>query len=537
MFAVPYSLRDHFPPVSTEDWLAAIGRAASSAGALEWDCDGLALRPFYRAADVEAAPDPGITRGWQICERIDADDAAAARRLAAASLEGGARALALRFRSAPAAGEPEALLRAAAATGAALHWEGPPDGLAAFLGSKAPGGAPLRGSLLSEPVTCRLRGGGSLSAGSLAALSEGLEAPAFRALGIDAAAFHERGAGPSEELALALGAASELLIRLADRNVPAARAAGAISFRVAVGTRFFPEIAKLRALRLLARQLFDAFGAQQAVPHVFAVATTYWHTTIDPRSNLVRATTQAIAAVTGGCDTLLVPPLAGLDARLSRQLQLMLMHEAHLGRVADSAAGSYFVEHLTDRLARAAWDRFREIEAQGGLQQMERSGALRGSLERARQEQEREMRTAGRLMVGVNAYASAIGTPEMRPDAGPAAPFEALRLRTRQRPLRAVLMRGGSSRLRRLAVDALASAGIACDEEPDGNEAPARDMIVAVLPDYDTAALCRTQPLPVVAVAAERPRAPVAGAACCLFPGMDIPAVMGSLLDTLGHAS
>ena len=536
MIAAPYSLRDHFPPVTTADWLAAVRQAAGSAEELDWDCDGLSVRPLYRAADIEAPPDPGITGGWDICERIDADDPAGVRAAAMEALDGGAHALAFGGPLGAPRAELEALLRGLVTRGAALHWEGPSASALDSLLKCAPEGADLRGSLVSEPVTCRLRGRRSTSYDRLAALAEKPGAPGFRALGIDAAALHERGAGPLDELALALAAARELLIQLADRGLPAARTAGSISFRVAIGPSFFPEIAKLRALRLMARQLFDDSGAPEADVDVFAVATTYWHAGIDHRTNLVRATTQAIAAVIGGCDTLLVPPLAGLNARSSRQLQLMLAHEAHLGRVADAAAGSYFMEHLTDRLARAAWDRFRRIESRGGLLEMERSGALKDVLGRALKERDAQYRTASRSMVGVNAYASLDSAPEISPGTGPAAPFEALRRRTRDRPPRAVLLRGGSGLLRRLARDVLATAGIACCEEEPGGDSGVPDMVVAALPGHDTANLSRAQPHPVVAVTEERPPAPVAGAAACLYPGMDIPAVMGGLLDTLGYA-
>ncbi len=536
MIAAPYSLRDHFPPATTADWLAAARQAAGSAEKLDWDCDGLVVRPLYRAADVKTAPDTGITGGWDICERIDAEDAAAARAATMEALEGGAQALAFGCRHSPARADLEALLRIPIARGAAVHWEGPSDGVRDSLLTCTPGGADLRGSLVSEPVTCRLRGSRSTGYDRLAALAEQGGTPGYRILGIDVAAFHESGAGARQELALALAAARELLTQLADRGVGAACTAGAISFRVAIGPSFFPEIAKLRALRLLARQLFNASGAAEAAVDVFAVASTYWHAGMDPRFNLVRATAQAIAAVIGGCDTLLVPPIAGLGARSSRQLQLMLAHEAHLGRVADAAAGSYFIEHLTDRLARAAWDRFRQIESRGGLLEIERSGALEAALGRALKKREKQYRSASRIMVGVNAYTSSGSAPEAVRGAGPAAPFEALRRRTKDRPPRAVLLRGGSGRLRRLAQDVLATAGIACSEEESDGASGIPDMVVAILPEHDMARLSREQPHPVVAVAEEGPHAPIAGSAACLYPGMDIPAVLGDLLDTIGYA-
>ena len=93
----------------------------------------------------------------------------------------------------------------------------------------------------------------------------------------------------------------------------------------------------------------------------------------DVHLNLVHGTVAAAAAVIGGCDALVVHPFdAALgpptDAayRLARGTGLVLRHEAHLGAVADPAAGAYHVEALADKLARAGWEAFREEERKRG---------------------------------------------------------------------------------------------------------------------------------------------------------------------------
>ena len=85
----------------------------------------------------------------------------------------------------------------------------------------------------------------------------------------------------------------------------------------------------------------------------------------DRYSNLLRVTTEAMAAAIGGCQRLTVEPF-GFDAHLALNVQRILRDEAHLDAVADPAGGSYYIEALTDAVAREAWKLFQQVEAEGG---------------------------------------------------------------------------------------------------------------------------------------------------------------------------
>ncbi len=87
--------------------------------------------------------------------------------------------------------------------------------------------------------------------------------------------------------------------------------------------------------------------------------------THDPYTNLLRATTEAMSAAIGGADTMLVEP-HGYDAHLAINVQRILAEEAHLDAVADPAGGSYYIEAITDALAREAWTQFQALEAARG---------------------------------------------------------------------------------------------------------------------------------------------------------------------------
>ena len=128
--------------------------------------------------------------------------------------------------------------------------------------------------------------------------------------------------------------------------------------------------------------------------------------------NLLRGTVAGFAAGVGGADAVTVAPFdAALGSstpfsrRIARNTQSLLVMEAHLARVIDPAGGSWFVESLTDALARAAWAFFQELEAAGGAVAALDSGlvadAHRGRPGRAG---EGRPRPAGRRVTGVSEF-------------------------------------------------------------------------------------------------------------------------------------
>src|SRR5690606_16490695 len=128
--------------------------------------------------------------------------------------------------------------------------------------------------------------------------------------------------------------------------------------------------------RLWARVLeLSGVPEEQRRSATFARTSDRMLAAVDPWTNMLRATTAGFAAAVGGADGLTVAPFdtvvadamgaagpGGLGRRIARNTQLVLQEESGLRRVADPAGGSWFVESLTDELARAAWVRLQQIE-------------------------------------------------------------------------------------------------------------------------------------------------------------------------------
>jgi len=152
----------------------------------------------------------------------------------------------------------------------------------------------------------------------------------------------------------------------------------------------------------------------------------------DSFANVLRATTEALAAVIGGCDSLEVRPFR-FSNRLAMNIQRLLQEESHLDRVADPAGGSYYVEWLTDALADQGWRLFQQVEAEGGYTKAKDS--IDRALAESRAARDKAVSSRRRTLVGVNNYPDlneTIGESVEVPQSiwRAASAFERLRLRT-----------------------------------------------------------------------------------------------------------
>lgn len=310
---------------------------------------------------------------------------------------------------------------------------------------------------------------------------------------------HEAGAHAVEELAIALAAGVE---RLAQTDVARTvdEAARGIRFVFAVGSNYFFEIAKLRAARLLWAQAvaaFDPADMNSCRMHLHVRTSRLNKSLCDPYTNLLRVTTEAMSGAIGGCDILTVEPF-GFDAHLALNLQRVLAEEVHLNAVADPAGGSYYIEALTDALAREAWKLFQKIESEGGYTEALASGSLATLVSKTRAAREKAVSSRRRTLVGVNNYPS-LNERDLEPrprfdqDAAPfplfrlAEPFEKIRERTAQharqtgRVPQVLLLKRGDLKMRmaraQFALNFFGCAGFEITESEDDAGTKA-DLIV-----------------------------------------------------------
>ena len=226
---------------------------------------------------------------------------------------------------------------------------------------------------------------------------------------------HEAGAQAVQELGYALAAGVERLAKLSAEK-PVDLAAGEIDFVFAVGPTYFFEIAKLRAARLLWAQAVTAFGPadEDSCRMRLAVRTSQRNKSAlrSIHQPAARHHRSAFGGI-GGCDQLTVEPFA-FDPHLALNVQRILKEESHLDAVADPAGGSYYIEALTDSLAREGLEaipacRSRRRLFGGAGFRIDRRRRLRKAAPREKRQSVRARRT----LVGVNNYPNvAEKTPE-----------------------------------------------------------------------------------------------------------------------------
>ncbi|WP_228001340.1 methylmalonyl-CoA mutase family protein [Nocardia australiensis] len=186
-------------------------------------------------------------------------------------------------------------------------------------------------------------------------------------------------------------------------------------FQFSQANDFFEEIAKIRAMRRIwATTMHEEFGAEDPRSmHVRIHSHTSGAvlTAQQPLVNLIRTSIHALGAVIAGTQAMEVSAydealaIPSLEAHtLALRVQQVIQEETNVTAVSDPLAGSYYVEALTDQVARRAMEIADEVEKQGGYVAAQQSGWIRSEVE-ASSEHWRDMVNRGeRRIVGLNCY-------------------------------------------------------------------------------------------------------------------------------------
>ncbi|MEV6694610.1 methylmalonyl-CoA mutase subunit beta [Micromonospora sp. NPDC051196] len=337
--------------------------------------DGIRIDPLYTADDVTVSwEQPGVTpftRGsrppgtpWEVRQRHDDTDPQRCATAIRNDVAGGVDSVWL---SVGPAGIPldalPVVLEAVDLRRTTVVLDAGPDVADAFAALCAGGVAPSGNLGLDPALFPEL------------ALRCATELPGMRAVTVDATVHHDAGGSDADELGCALAAGVTHLRALVVAGLRVPQALGQMEFRYAATADQFLTIAKLRAARRLWARVAQLCGAPEAgAQRQHAVTSSVMMTARDPWTNMLRTTVAAFSAAVGGADAITVQPydscLGVSDEparRLARNTLAVLREEAHLGRVADPAGGSWYVESLTDELAQRAWQWFTDIERAGGM--------------------------------------------------------------------------------------------------------------------------------------------------------------------------
>jgi methylmalonyl-CoA mutase len=157
-------------------------------------------------------------------------------------------------------------------------------------------------------------------------------------------------------------------------------------------------------------------GDDEAQMYIHA-ETSFWNKTVyDPYVNILRTTTEAMSSVLGGVDSLTVLPFdltyeepTAFAERIARNQQILLKGEVHLDKVADPAAGSYYIENLTDSICREAWKLFQEVESKGGFVEAFYEGFIQDAIVTTAMQRDQNIAHRKEVLLGTNLYPDSTG--------------------------------------------------------------------------------------------------------------------------------
>ncbi|WP_050615691.1 methylmalonyl-CoA mutase family protein [Bacillus testis] len=238
--------------------------------------------------------------------------------------------------------------------------------------------------------------------------------PGVKTIAVNTEVLHNAGAHAVQELAAGLATASEYIHQAARNGLSADFIAEHAVFTFAIDSRFFMNVAKLRAARRLWSWMGAEFGgdASRFKMNIHSETSSFTATMFDPYVNVLRTANQAFAAVIGGTQSLevspydrfLAPPSA-FSERLARNIHLLLKEETQVDKVIDPAGGSFYIERLTDELAERAWELFLDIEERGGILSVLKTGWLQEQIAKTREQKNKDAAVRKQHLIGVNVYA------------------------------------------------------------------------------------------------------------------------------------
>ena len=238
--------------------------------------------------------------------------------------------------------------------------------------------------------------------------------PKWNSISISGYHMQEAGADAVHELAFTLADGKAYVQSALDRGLDVDDFAGRLSFFFGIGMDFYPEIAKLRAARVLWHEIMQGFGAKKPKSLMLRThcQTSGWSLSAqDPYNNIIRTTIEAMAAGFGGTQSLhtnsfdeaLALPTP-FSARLARNTQLILAEETGIPHVVDPWAGSYMMERLTADLLTRAREVMLEVEREGGMAKAIEKGMPKRRIEEAAARRQSRIDSGTEVIVGVNRY-------------------------------------------------------------------------------------------------------------------------------------
>jgi methylmalonyl-CoA mutase len=438
-------LFEEFPPIEKQAWKDLIIKDLNGGDynkKMVWrSIDGLETEPFYTGEDLKginytaAAPssfpfvrgNKTIDNSWEICQSINASDVVAANAKAKEYITKGVQGIEFLLDFMDDADDFSKLLDGIDIESISLHFLGAHsysiliELLKDYCKSKNIDTHKVKGSFNFDSFAYYLLNGEYYNSCSdnmneLKCLFDetAKHFSQFKVLTINGHHFHNAGASIVQELAFTLASAHEYLVKMLEKNLKAADMLPFFRLSFATGSSYFPEIAKIRAARLLWAYITRHYvpgNEELAQVDIHSVSSLWNKTIFDSYNNMLRSTTETMSAVLGGSNSINTLPFDAtykasdvFSERIARNIQHMLRDESYLDKVIDPGAGSYYIETLTLNIAQHTWELFRQIEDKGGFIKAMESGFIFEEIKKTATERYNLIASRRSSVLGVNQY-------------------------------------------------------------------------------------------------------------------------------------
>ena len=253
----------------------------------------------------------------------------------------------------------------------------------------------------------------------------GTNYPNFKAVSISGAIYLDSGSNQVQEIAYTLNSLVFLIENLGRKGIDAPTILNNLHVELAIGSEYFIEIGKFRAFHNLLQEIAKKYGVSDFLLNLTA-KTSIWNKTItDANTNMLRATTEAMSAILGNVDGILIDAYdkeygipTDFSSRIAGNIAIILKEESYFGKVSNPVDGSYYIEEVTSKIATKALELFKSIESSGGFYASFEEELIQQQIADIRFEKIKLISQRRLALVGVNKYPNLMETilPSMLSD-------------------------------------------------------------------------------------------------------------------------
>jgi methylmalonyl-CoA mutase len=409
-------LFDEFNEVSSKEWKQKIQvdlKGADYNETLIWkNLEGIDVKPFYHQDDFKVAfkEIPGFPKDWNVAQSIFIDDEKIANHLILDSIKRGAEAIVLKANN---EFNIEQVFNQFLGKNTTIYFdlkfisESFISNLKHFFSSKK----------ASVFYNIDIIGNLAKSGNWFSNLKEDhstlrkiiKQNPQENIVSVDGTLFQNSGATMVQQLAYCLSQANEYLNHFKNTTI-SKNNTFSITFKLSLGSNYFFEIAKIRALRKLYALLASEYNCSKEC-HIITFPSNRNKTIYDYNINMLRTTTENMSAIIGGSNTVCNNAYDSIfhksnefGERIARNQLLILKQESYFKASNNPAKGSYYIESITNQLSEKALTLFKNIEINGGFLSQLKEGTIQKKIKDSAQKEQGLFDSGALVLLGTNVH-------------------------------------------------------------------------------------------------------------------------------------